>query len=182
MLPVLGTPKFRLLSAGISISLVGLCLLLGSTLACSGGMPGAEFGVFVGDDAPAFDIPLVGGDTIGLEGLRGKGVIVNFWSTWCAPCVRELPLLDSVARDHSDDGLIVLAVNMGETEDEILSFLESFDLGFPIALDSTGDVSRMYGVVGLPMSVFIDGDGVVQYRRIGELREDLIARGLDRIL
>jgi hypothetical protein len=87
-----------------------------------------------------------------------------------------------VARDHSDDGLIVLAVNMGETEDEILSFLESFDLGFPIALDSTGDVSRMYGVVGLPMSVFIDGDGVVQYRRIGELREDLIARGLDRIL
>lgn len=164
------------------ILLAGLFLLLASTLACSGDIPGNEFGVFAGDDAPAFEVPLTGGNVVSLEGLRGKGVIVNFWSTWCVPCVRELPLLDSVAREHSTDDLVILGVNMGETEEEILAFLERFDLGFPIALDRKGDVSRMYGVVGLPMTVFIDADGVVQFRRIGELREDLIDRGLDRIL
>jgi thiol-disulfide isomerase/thioredoxin len=121
------------------------------------------------------------GDSISLQELQGRGVILNFWSTWCAPCVEELPLLDSVARKHSADGLTVVAVNMGETKEEILDFLESFDLRFPIAIDGQGTVTRLYGVVGLPMSFFIDRTGVIRYRHIGMLQEDHIARGLERI-
>jgi thiol-disulfide isomerase/thioredoxin len=121
-------------------------------------------------------------DTIKLDELKGKGVLLNFWSTWCAPCVRELPLLDSVARENAAEGLVVVAMNMGESEEEILGFLEEFELGFPVALDTRGAVARLYAVPGLPMSFFIDRSGVIRYRRIGELKEEHIARGLGRIL
>ena len=175
-----GQPLFRryLAKAG-PLSL--LCLPIAVLFACSGSQGVSRASLFTGDPAPPFEAALTSGDTVSLDGLRGNGVILNFWSTWCAPCVRELPLLDSVAREHSADGVRVIAVNMGESEKEILAFLEDFDLGFAVALDPQGTVSRLYAVPGLPMSFFIDRSGIIRYRRIGELKEDHIARGLERV-
>ncbi len=172
--------------------LVLSCLLVIVAVACSNNsseptaVPAVDsttlsFGPVVGDPAPSFETALVEGDTIRLDELHENGLIVNFWATWCAPCIRELPLLDEIAGDHSADGLTVLAINMGEQEEAILDFLDEFDLGFPVALDRQGEIAGRYGVLGLPMSFFIDRDGVVRYRRIGELMEDHVARGLGRI-
>ena len=157
------------------------CLLFTFAAACSDSPPTPTLGPVVGNVAPPFETALLTGDTISLDELRGNGVIVNFWATWCAPCIRELPLLNKVAREHSADGLTVLAINMGEAEDTIVEFLDEFDLGFPVALDRQGEIAGSYGVLGLPMSFFIDRKGVVRYRRIGELMVDHVTRGLERI-
>lgn len=191
--PSVAPPAVFSLLRGKAASLPVLCcLVLVIAAACSdssaepapspvAGNIALSFGPVVGDAAPSFETALVAGDTIGLDELHGEGLIINFWATWCAPCIRELPLLDEIAREHSDDGLTVLAINMGESEEAILDFLDEFDLGFPVALDSYGEISGLYGVLGLPMSFFIDRKGVVRYRRIGELLEDHVARGLGRI-
>jgi thiol-disulfide isomerase/thioredoxin len=172
--------------------LVWFCLLFVSAAACSSDPPtptvepvaataSLSFGPVVGDRAPSFETTLVAGGLVRSNDIIENGLIVNFWATWCAPCIRELPLLDEIAREHATDGLTVLAVNMGEQQEAILEFLDEFDLGFPVALDKQGQISGSYGVLGLPMSFFIDRSGVVRYRRIGELMEDHVARGLERI-
>ncbi len=173
-------PSTRLL-----LLLASLGLLLLGTAACSADEdePSAtKLGPVVGNEAPPFELTSMSNEAFELYELRGSGVIINFWSTWCIPCVRELPLLEKVARERADDGLTIIAVNMGETQEEVHEFLTDIDLSFSIILDLQGVVANLYGVPGLPMSFFIDADGIIRYRRIGELKEDHIATGLERIL
>ncbi len=162
------------------ILIFGLGLAGGS--ACSETAIETEPGTAVGNYAPVFEAPITSGDTIKLDDLRGSGVVVNFWSTWCPPCVKELPLLDSTAKNHLADSLVVIAVNMGDSEEEINDFLADMSLEFPVAIDSLGKVSREYQVAALPVTFFIDRDGVIQYKRTGELTEADVANGLDSIL
>ena len=162
--------------------LVSFCLLVVVASACSDNSTEPGVSPKVGHYAPPFEATLASGETIKLEELRGDGVILSFWSTWCPPCRRELPLLDSLAHERAADGLTIIAVNMGESAEEVRSYLGEFDLGLPVALDKEGVLARLYEVPVLPMSVFIDRSGVIQYRRIGELMKDHSAQGLIKIL
>jgi thiol-disulfide isomerase/thioredoxin len=134
--------------------------------------------------APGFEGELLSGGSIGLEELRGQPVIVNFWATTCAPCIREMPALAGTADDHADDGLVVLGVNYGESVAQIERFIDGFEveLGFPIMLDNRGEIGRLFKVVVFPTTYFIDRDGVIQYRRLGELGERHLEEGLARIM
>ncbi len=149
--------------------------------ACSGRTGQTNVAPEVGSRAPSFEAQFVGGDTSGIDDLLGDGIVLNFWATWCGPCRRELPLLDQTAREVAQDGVKIIAVNMGESEEEILLFLDDFNVSFPIALDADGSIARLYAVPALPMTFFIDSSGVIQYRRVGELLERHIAEGLSRI-
>lgn len=133
--------------------------------------------------APAFDGQLLSGGDLSLDSLRGRPVVVNFWTTTCAPCVREMPALAAAAAEHEADGLVVVGVNYGEQEDRIQAFVDGFEaaIEYPILLDLDGAVGRSYGVAALPMTYFVDGNGVVQYRRIGELEQRHLDEGLSRI-
>lgn len=155
--------------------------LLVAALACSTETASNNVAPEVGHRAPSFQARLVGGETLSFEGALGNGVILNFWATWCGPCKRELPLLDRVAAEGASQGITVIGVNMGEPEEDVREFLYDYDLVFPIALDATGTTSRLYAVPTLPMTFFIEGDGIIRYRRAGELRERHIAEGLSRI-
>ncbi len=86
-----------------------------------------------------------------------------------------------MAQQNEEDGITVIAVNMGETEEQMRPFLEEFNINFPVALDVDGSISRLYAVPALPMTFFIDGGGVIQYRRVGELQEGHITEGLSRM-
>lgn len=134
-----------------------------------------------GAEAPLFDGEVLSGGVVSLESLRGTPVVVNFWTTTCGPCVREMPALAATARDH--EGLTVIGVNYGEQQDRVQAFIDDFEIeiGYPIVLDKDGAIGRRYGVAVLPMTYFIDADGIVQYRRIGELEDRHIAEGLSRI-
>lgn len=149
---------------------------------CSAGSAPMETAPRPGALAPSFEVALVGGGTLRSEDLRGGPVVLNFWATWCVPCRAEMPLLDRLAEEHAGQDVTVIAVNLGETEEDIREFLDEVPVGFPVALDPMGNVTREYQVPVSPMTFFIDRNGIVQYRRLGELKEEHVSGALPRVL
>lgn len=142
---------------------------------------GAREALGAGDTAPEFRGALLEGGDVDLRALAGRPFVLNFWLTTCEPCIREMPALASISDDNDD--LVVVGVNFGESPDQINTFLDTFevDVDFPILLDLDGDVTFDYEVVALPTSYFIDRDGIIRYRRVGELFDEHIEVGLSRI-
>jgi len=128
----------------------------------------------VGDNAPNFTLTGLDGNSHELDDYRGRTVLLNFWGTFCPPCVNEMPLLDSTHDQYSDE-LVVLGVNLDEPELTVRSFVERYDIAFPILLDNM-KVQRMYGVFQYPTTVVIDPAGKIIDIKIGEFtsREQIL--------
>lgn len=114
------------------------------------------------------------GSRLSLDSLRGRPLLINFWATWCPPCVEELPLLNAFYQENKAKGWQVLGLAVDKPE-PVRSFLSRQPLAFPLALAGTEglDLSRKLGnhVGGLPFSVLIGGDGSILHRKIGKLSE-----------
>jgi cytochrome c biogenesis protein CcmG/thiol:disulfide interchange protein DsbE len=119
--------------------------------------------------APDFEAVTLSGETITLSALRGQPVILNHWASWCPPCREEMPALQQIYTDFSEQGLIVLGVNTTaqDSREAAGSFVAEYGLTFPIPLDSNGDISRLYRLQALPTTYFIDSDGVIRDIIIG---------------
>lgn len=104
-----------------------------------------------------------------LAGYKGKVVLVNFWATWCPPCRREMPSLERLQQKLGTKGFVVLAVNVGETEDVIFPFLGMLETPptFPILLDLDSKTLKQWPIKGLPTTFLIDRSGRVSHRAIG---------------
>ena len=114
----------------------------------------------VGQDAPDFTLPnLAGGETT-LSDYTGQVVVLDFWATWCPPCVAALPHLAELAARKG--GPVVLAVNVGETPDQVGAFLETHDLNLNVPLDADASAAEKYFVTGIPQTVVVGPDGVVR--------------------
>ncbi len=151
-------------------------------VACS--QASVEVGESVKYNSPA---PLLEGVTLTDEHVSsaslGDGpVILTFWATTCAPCRRELPMLEQLAKDYSDQNLTVLAINTGETSQEITDFLEEISVDLPVVIDTDGTVMNRFEVLFLPTTYFIDSNWVLRYRTIGEPRPSQIERGMEAVL
>ncbi len=132
----------------------------------------------VGQPAPLFALADPEGKIHELSSFRGRVVWVNFWATWCGPCRRELPDIQRLAEEFKDRGLVVLAVNQGQSAGEAEAFWEELDLDLPILLDSDAEVSAQYRLRGLPDSFFIDREGVLRAFDQGLLTEEEMREGL----
>ena len=112
------------------------------------------------------------GKTWKLSGLRGKVVVVNFWATWCPPCVEELPMIEAFSREHAAKGLQVLALAIDQPS-AVRRFLERQALSFPVGLAGLGgtELARSLGNAqgGLPFSVFFAADGSIYRKKLGQL-------------
>lgn len=86
-------------------------------------------------------------------------MLLNFWATWCQPCLEEMPALQRLHRDFAPEGLTVLGINAGETEQFISRFARRVGVTFSLVLDPKGKISRAYGVVGLPTTFLLGRDG-----------------------
>lgn len=140
----------------------------------STGTPANSLGqaVQVGLPAPGFTLPSLGGDQISLAMFRGSAVLINFWTTWCPPCKKEMPALQQVYERYNDQGFTVLGVNWTRVDDydKIEPFMRELGLSFPILLDEHGEVSEgLYNLLGLPTSVFVRRDGTVAEIYVGRL-------------
>ncbi len=135
--------------------------------------------------APDFTLELLAGGEVTLSELRGNGVVVNLWASWCPPCRAEMPALQRVFEANEDRGLLVLAVNttfqdnLGAAE----AFVREHGLTFPILLDTTGETSNRYLLRAMPTTFFVDREGVIRQVVIGgPMSEATIRAGVEEIL
>lgn len=125
-----------------------------------------------GDQAPNFALVLDDGQYLELADLTGRPVLINFWATWCGPCRLEMP--EIVAAANQNEELVVLAVNVQEELPQLTAFTEDFQMSMPVVRDAEGDLRDLYGVRGMPTSVFIDREGKIATVWTGILTRDAL--------
>jgi peroxiredoxin len=127
-----------------------------------------------GVKAPDFELKTLKGDTVKLSELKGKKVMLNFWATWCAPCKKEMPDMQKLHEEASED-LVILAVNI-DPQLDVQGFIDENGITFPILLDEEDKVNQQYQVVSIPTSFFIDSNGVIQEKFIGAMPHDAMVQ------
>jgi cytochrome c biogenesis protein CcmG/thiol:disulfide interchange protein DsbE len=135
-----------------------------------------------GTSAPALRLRGLDGGQVDLAALRGRPVVVNFWATWCQPCVREFPLLRQAAASHRPDRLAVVGVLVNDRPAAARAFARRHGATWPIALDPTAATAGRWGAVGLPHTWFIRPDGTLASHQLGELTQAALDRQLAQIL
>jgi peroxiredoxin len=117
--------------------------------------------------APPVELLTPDGAPFSLKQLRGKVVLVNFWATWCEPCITEMPALQRLRHELAASGFEVLAVNYQEGPARISGFVEKMKLTLPVVRDTDGSVARSWGAREFPASYLVDRDGNIRHSVIG---------------
>ena len=153
--------KVNALPGSLVITLMLLCLIPAPL--------GAQTSTAIPGLVPLFTLDDVDGNAISLEKLRGKVVMINFWATWCPPCVEEMPAMQDLKTSWSDRPFEILAINMGEPASVIRSFVErlGMEFDFPLLLDPQTVVANQYQVTSLPATLLIDRKGLFAFGGVG---------------
>lgn len=128
-----------------------------------------EVGIDSGKMAPNFELQTTSGEWVKLSDFQGTPVIINFWATWCPPCVEEMPDLE---RFYQNEDVVVLGINVTSREtsmQEIIDFQERLQLTFPILLDNANEVSELYHILPIPTTYFIDENGIIRHQISGQV-------------
>jgi len=151
------------------VLLIVLLVVIGGAVYIYSNMPSTA-SVVAGDLAPDFQLEDTEGNQVSLSALRGKVVLVNFWATWCPPCIEEMPSMERLNEVMASDDFVMLAIN---TEKEgrtvVPAFLKKTTYTFPILYDDKGVVQNRYGVFKFPESFIVRKDGTVAEKIIGPL-------------
>jgi cytochrome c biogenesis protein CcmG, thiol:disulfide interchange protein DsbE len=171
----------------VAVVLPAGAALLGREKPGSGGPPSTSVSTAVqtyppGTPAKALRLPGLDGPEVDLAALRGRPVVVNFWATWCDPCVREFPLLRAAAAAHKADRLAVVGVLTGDRPGAARDFIRAQRATWPVALDPEATTATAWGAVGLPHTWFIRPDGTLASHQLGELTQASLDRQLAEIL
>jgi cytochrome c biogenesis protein CcmG/thiol:disulfide interchange protein DsbE len=172
---------------------LGLLVLIGAGAYVStlplGSAPTAGVGIgrsapdFVGADADHKPLLVdLDGSPIRLDDFAGKPLWIVFWATWCTPCQQEASDIRASYHAHGGDDLAVLAIDIQEPAAAVREYALSHDLDYAIGLDPTAAVKALYGGWGLPSHFFLDGNGVIRDRYIGQMTGELMEQHLRAII
>ena len=114
-----------------------------------------------------FEVDSLAGQVRSLADYRGRIVFLNFWATWCPPCVEEMPSMQRLADILEPEGLAMVAVNVQEDRPQVERFMSDHGLSFEVLLDRRGQVGQSYAVRGLPTTVILDRSGAIMARKVG---------------
>jgi thiol-disulfide isomerase/thioredoxin len=118
--------------------------------------------------APAFSYPDLQGKVHNLADYQGKILVINFWATWCPPCVKEMPALQSAAEQLRADDIYVLGINVGDDKEAIEDFLKLTPVDFPLLLDENMESMADWQLKGLPTTAIVNGAGQIAYTVLGD--------------
>jgi thiol-disulfide isomerase/thioredoxin len=124
----------------------------------------------VGELAPDFYFETPEGEPSSISQFSDRPVLVNFWATWCMPCVHEMPYIQQVYEDWPEEELAVLAINIQESSSQVSQFMQSHGFSFTVLLDSNGKVAQRYNVHGIPTTFIIDKYGYIQNVSVGSFQ------------
>jgi cytochrome c biogenesis protein CcmG/thiol:disulfide interchange protein DsbE len=123
------------------------------------------------------------GDTLSLADLRGQGVVLNFWASWCKPCEEEAAALEAAWRKYKDRGIMFVGVDYLDQEPSALAYLQKFDVTYPNGPDLQSRISKRYTIRGVPETFFIDPQGqIVGCRKVGPLSPAELEQRIAQIL
>jgi peroxiredoxin len=133
----------------------------------------------IGKPAPSFQLADIEGQSISLSDFQGKPVLINFWAIYCVPCRSELSYIQEVYDEWSEQGLMVLAINIHEDPPSVDRYIQDYNLSFPVLFDLEGKVAERYNIQYIPTTYFIDAEGIIRDIKIGAFRsgaeiEDLL--------
>jgi len=126
-----------------------------------------------GSLANDFALENLQGEQVRLSDLRGKAVVVDFWATWCVPCVAEMPTFQEFQKQYPN--FVMLGIDQSESVDQVKSFLEGKGIDYQILMDYNAKVAGSYKVFMLPTTIFIDKDGMIRFRHYGIMTPDQLS-------
>jgi cytochrome c biogenesis protein CcmG/thiol:disulfide interchange protein DsbE len=129
-----------------------------------------------GSPAPAFSLPVIanGSGSLTLASLKGHAVYLNFFASWCEPCKAEVPYIGKLSKEYAARNVVVVGVDELEPADKAKQFAAQYHMPYRVTLDDSGDVGGSYGLIGLPLSVFIAPNGMVASYHVGQMSESQI--------
>jgi cytochrome c biogenesis protein CcmG/thiol:disulfide interchange protein DsbE len=120
-------------------------------------------------EAPPFTFTTFDGETISLDDLRGQGVVLNFWASWCDPCREEAALLEATAQQEKENGIVFVGLDYLDQEPQARQYLAEYGITYPNGPDLQSAAARRYGIKGVPETFFIDPTGKIQEVIIGPI-------------
>jgi len=120
-----------------------------------------------GQEAPDFALKSASGSNLRLSEYRGDVVMINFWATWCGPCRQEMPLLNDLYARYNRVGFSLLGVNIDDDSSRALEMAEELGVSFPVLFDERKEVSKLYQVEAMPVTVLVDREGKVRHVHLG---------------
>ncbi len=133
----------------------------------------------VGDTVPEVTMRTLTGEQVNLSALRGKTIILNFWTTWCPPCRREMPMFDRISQAYQSQNVVMIGLNVAEKPEKVFKAVKKLGVSYPIWLEgantnSSQNIYQKFGGVGFPTTIMIDKNGVLRQRQLGELNQATI--------
>ncbi len=139
-------------------------------------------GLKVGQVAPDFTLTDLEGNLVTLSDFRGKAVFINFWATWCPPCRAEMPEIEALYQEYKDKDVVVIGVDILETREEVVQFVQQGGYSWIFLLDIDGEVTANYQIAAIPTSFFIDRQGVIRGVSVGALTKRMMEAELAKAI
>lgn len=132
--------------------------------------------------APDFTLPQLDGQPLQLSSYRGKVVLLDFWATWCVPCRAEIPHFVELQQKYGDRGLQIIGVSMDDSADPVGPFYQQFHMNYPVVMGTAKTGEAYGGVLGLPIAILIDRNGLIRLKKIGAADMAVLEREISQLL
>ena len=136
----------------------------------------------IGKKAPPFSLKTFENEELSSVSLEEKGLVLNFWASWCIPCVEEVAVLDRANKKYNNDEIVFIGVNIWDDNENAVNFINKYDANYLNGFDPSNEIQVDFGIQGVPETYFINKEGIVINRFQGQLTDNIMDYFIDQII